>query len=1052
MRHAKWRVPRQVWFLCFEIALVTVLAFAFIRSTFVSRGVDENTRLTQPRDRLEAASEPPPRQRGEPAQIETPTSRVADNAVVRTGLLTESSPVPLAPEPLEESGSPKGPSAKIFGARPPDLVPPTPTLAPIQVPAIAIESGPEREQALPGLEPSGPPNPMPDMSLPDAIERKPRADDRLTLRAEDQEVRQVLALLSRQSGVNILLSPAVQGQIRIDLQDVTFKQALDAIVRLANLGIKEDQGLVYVYTAQEMSEMKAKEREPVVRVYHLNYIRANDLRTMIRPFLSSGASVTTTPPAMQGLKGAGGGSRVSGTGGAVGGGAGAGGGVGGGGDSPNTAGASLGMGGSGALTAGGGVAGTSDTGGNSLSSHDIVIVRDYPENLATIDEVVRRVDVQPPQVLIEAVILSVQLNNTQSLGINFSVVDNIQHKALVSGSGALVNAAGGFTPARVLAAAPLPAPFTRIQPGELIPGYTGSNTGLKFGFISNNVSGFIEAIESLNKTNILASPRVLVLNKQRAEIQLGQRLGFKNTVTNLTSSLQTVEFLSVGTLLTLRPFVSNDGMVRMEVHPEKSTGTLDSQGIPQTNTSEVTTNIMVPDGATIVIGGLIDDQDEIVEEGIPGLNRIPVLGAAFRTRRTRSVKNELIVLLTPRIIRRGGLPDPELGLPPRGEMGIPNSGPMPGPAVQPGEVLVLPPGFEPAGPAGDTYQLPPSPAPAASPLGGAPQSIKPSPNLTLPDTPPLPPAPMPPSEDPEADESSLEADESPRAGASGHNGPSRFFDSAPTSSEAVPRRYFDTASAARTTARRQATSDPATVTTSMTAPNPAVLTSAVTTATAKGFPHRVRPGEDFASISQYYYGTPKHAAALLNANRQWVADPSALRPGTEIIVPPAQLLPVAENPVGDREPSPTLTKPPIVPERERSLPGRRGGAESLKPNTAEPPPAVSDPGSRSRDGSHSVGFLNRFQVQELASWPVPPGVSREEALKGHKGDTLRGMFQRSSPKRAAAPPVEAVGPGTTSRPPSTPTAVTVRPSLGLRLFGAGRKASQAMPDAGGSKP
>ncbi|AGA30584.1 secretin N-terminal domain-containing protein [Singulisphaera acidiphila] len=1055
MRHAKWRVPRQVWFLCFEIALVTVLAFAFIRSTFVPRGVDETTRPAQPRDRLEAASKPPLRQGGETVQIESPTSRrAADDALVRTGLSTESSPVPLSPEPLVESDSPKGPSAKIFGARPPDPVPPTPTPAPVQVPAIAIESGPEREQAPPGLEPLKPPNPMPDLSLPDAIERKPRADDRLTLRAEDQEVRQVLALLSRQSGVNILLSPAVQGQIRIDLQDVTFKQALDAIVRLANLGVKEDQGLIYVYSAQEMSEMKAKEREPVVRVYHLNYIRANDLRTMIRPFLSSGASVTTTPPAMQGLKGAGGGSRVSGGGGAAGGGAGAGVGAGGagggGGDSPNTAGASLGMGGSGALTAGGGVAGTSDTGGNSLSSHDIVIVRDYPENLATIDEVVRRVDVQPPQVLIEAVILSVQLNNTQSLGINFSVVDNIQHKALVGGSGALVNAAGGFTPARVLAAAPLPAPFTRVQPGELIPGYTGSNTGLKFGFISNNVSGFIEAIESLNKTNILASPRVLVLNKQRAEIQLGQRLGFKNTVTNLTSSLQTVEFLSVGTLLTLRPFVSNDGMVRMEVHPEKSTGTLDSQGIPQTNTSEVTTNIMVPDGATIVIGGLIDDQDEIVEEGIPGLNRIPVLGAAFRTRRTRSVKNELIVLLTPRIIRRGGLPDPELGLPPRGEMGIPNSGPMPGPAVQPGEVLVLPPGFEPAGSTADTYQLPPSPAPAASPLGGGPPPIRSSPNLTLPDTPPLPPVPMPPSED---DESPLMEDESLQEGTSGYNGPSRFFDSAPTPSEAIPRRFFDTASAARTTTRSQATSDPATVTTSMTAPNPAVLTSAVTPATARGFPHRVRPGEDFASISQYYYGTPKHAAALLNANRQQVVDTGVLRPGTEIIVPPAQLLSAAENPVRDQEPlSPATAKPTIVPERERSLPGRRSGAESPKPSAVEPPPAVSDPGSRSRAGSHSAGFLSRFQVQELASWPVPPGVSREEALKGHKGDTLRGMLQRSAPKRADAPPTEAGGPGTTSRPPSTPPAVTVRPSLGLRLFGAGRKASQAMPDAGGAKP
>ena len=414
------------------------------------------------------------------------------------------------------------------------------------------------------------------------------------------------------------------------------------------------------------------------------------------------------------------------------------------GSAPNTPAAPLGLGGAGSVTAGGAVAGSAATGGNSLALHDIVVVRDYPENLAVVDEVVRRLDVQPPQVLIEAVILSVQLNDSQSLGVNFALVDNMRHRALVDGSGALIDAAAGFTPARVLASAPLPAPFLRTQPGLLIPGYTQPDTGMKFGFISHNVSGFIQAIETLNKTNILASPRVLVLNKQRAEIQLGQRLGYRNTVTNLTSSLQTVEFLSVGTLLSLRPFVSNDGMIRMEIHPEKSTGALDSNGIPQTNTSEVTTNIMVPDGATIVIGGLIDDQDVIVEQGIPGLNRIPLLGAAFRTRSTMTLKNELIVLLTPRVIHRGGLPEPQPGLPPRGEMGVPNSGPMPGPALQPIELPQLPPGFEPAGPnpSAETYQLPPSPAPAGS--SEPPPEAEPSP--LLPDTPPPPPPPevMPP--------------------------------------------------------------------------------------------------------------------------------------------------------------------------------------------------------------------------------------------------------------------------------------------------------------------
>src|SRR5690606_33922464 len=103
----------------------------------------------------------------------------------------------------------------------------------------------------------------------------------------------------------------------------------------------------------------------------------------------------------------------------------------------------------------------------------------------------------------------------------------------------------------------------------------------------------------------------LVLNKQLAEIQLGQRLGYATTFTNLTTASEQVQFIPIGTLLAIRPYVSQEGMIRLEVHPERSSGFIDTNGIPQLTTSELTTNIMVPDGATIVIGGLIDNTDEI---------------------------------------------------------------------------------------------------------------------------------------------------------------------------------------------------------------------------------------------------------------------------------------------------------------------------------------------------------------------------------------------------------------------------------------------------------
>jgi type II secretory pathway component GspD/PulD (secretin) len=89
-------------------------------------------------------------------------------------------------------------------------------------------------------------------------------------------------------------------------------------------------------------------------------------------------------------------------------------------------------------------------------------------------------------------------------------------------------------------------------------------------------------------------------------------------------------------------------MIRMEVHPERSSGMV-VNNIPQTSTSEVTTNVMVPNGATIVIGGLMENEDISFQAGVPGLSKLPWIGALFRRKREQKTRTELIVLLTPHI-------------------------------------------------------------------------------------------------------------------------------------------------------------------------------------------------------------------------------------------------------------------------------------------------------------------------------------------------------------------------------------------------------------------
>jgi hypothetical protein len=216
-----------------------------------------------------------------------------------------------------------------------------------------------------------------------------------------------------------------------------------------------------------------------------------------------------------------------------------------------------------------------------------------------------------------------------------------------------------------------------------VAGYLPTNPndlGLRFGLSSHNITSFIQALETMNKINILASPRLLVLNKQLASLQLGTRLGYQQSTTSFPITYGYVQFLNTGTLLLLRPYVTTDGMVRMEIHPERSDGVIGSNGLPSATVSELTTNVMVPDGTTIVIGGLIDNEDTLNEAGVLGLSRLPIIGPLFRNRNTTANKKEMIVLLTPRIVRRNGLPPPVPGVVPHNPSGVPGSGPMPGPS------------------------------------------------------------------------------------------------------------------------------------------------------------------------------------------------------------------------------------------------------------------------------------------------------------------------------------------------------------------------------------
>src|SRR5690606_26118273 len=153
------------------------------------------------------------------------------------------------------------------------------------------------------------------------------------------------------------------------------------------------------------------------------------------------------------------------------------------------------------------------------------------------------------QVLIEATILSTRLNENNAFGVDFNVVGGVDFSEFTSNNGQVTGGNLGATG----------------DPGSEVYGAGTGNSftnpiagGLKLGFVSNEISAFVSALEGITDTSVLANPKVLALNKQRGEVFVGNEEGYLTFVTGETSTSQNVEMLKTGTRLIFRPFISRD--------------------------------------------------------------------------------------------------------------------------------------------------------------------------------------------------------------------------------------------------------------------------------------------------------------------------------------------------------------------------------------------------------------------------------------------------------------------------------------------------------------
>jgi len=435
---------------------------------------------------------------------------------------------------------------------------------------------------------------------------------------KEMRIQDALQFLAARYEKNIVPSSKVDGGITItNLYDVTFEQALDAIL---GYGFKyEQQGnFINVYTAEEYKKIQDDPDRMIYEVFTLYYITAEEASKLIKPVLSGGAQaqIQLSSPAEKKISGGGGGSAGGGAG----------------------AGSSL---------SGGG-------GGDTMALHDTIVVFDYPENIERAKDVLQSLDVRPQQVLVEATILAVVLTEGMELGVDWSLAAGVS----LAGTAATEDIVSVGTVDRGDTAT---SPIAGLKDGAITKGTpietfgfaSQGGKGLRLGITTGDVRVFVTALESVTDTTVLANPKILTVNKQEGTIQIGTRLGYRSSTTIGQGGVATegeVKFLDAGTVLTFRPYIGNDGYIRMDIHPKDSSAALNDDGVPTENVTQCKTNIIVKDGETIVIGGLFRDVVTATRKQVPLLGDIPIIGALFRGKSDSVRREEVIVLLTTHII------------------------------------------------------------------------------------------------------------------------------------------------------------------------------------------------------------------------------------------------------------------------------------------------------------------------------------------------------------------------------------------------------------------
>ena len=429
---------------------------------------------------------------------------------------------------------------------------------------------------------------------------------KLSLNFQDIDVRSVLQLIADFTSLNLVASDTVAGKITIRLQNVPWDQALEIILKSKGLGKRQDGNVIMIAPAEEIaarekleiaSNKQTEQLAPMSTQYiQLSYAKASDMLTLMTSGKNGGNSGGSSDSAQSGL-----------------------------------------------LSTRGTVSVDART--------NTLIIQDTAATIDKVRSLIARLDVPVKQVMIEARIVRA----TDSFGKELGVQWGLLSKGVLSRPNVLI---GGTEQTlwdlRDPSTSGTGSTYTIQRPGNLNVdlGVSGAAGNLALGIMSMSnyqLDLTLSALQNDGKGEVISTPKVLTLDKQKARVGVGQQIPYQQAT---SSGATSVAFVNAEVSLEVTPNITPDGRIELNllVNADSPGAPLAGGQPPPINTNRIQTNVLVNDGQTVVLGGLFENRITNSMTKVPFLGDLPYLGRLFKRTAVSNQKQELLIFVTPKIL------------------------------------------------------------------------------------------------------------------------------------------------------------------------------------------------------------------------------------------------------------------------------------------------------------------------------------------------------------------------------------------------------------------